>query len=65
MITGLSPLKDDYGPCGRLIIECYLSKEYGVNIDKINLGDCINCAYNLMKEKPFKQKTNELENKVN
>jgi len=65
MSLDLSPLKDEYGPCERLIVECYLHKEDGVNPEEITVADCQNCAYNLHQGKPFKPKTNELENKVN
>ena len=65
MIPDLVPLKDKYGPCEKLIVKCYLVEEYGVDSEKITAENCIGCAYNWKREKPFKPKANELENKVN
>ncbi len=65
MIYNLPPLKDEYGPCDRLIADCYLHKEKGVLLEELSVGNCIECTYNLKKEKTFKPNSNELEDRVN
>lgn len=65
MTLDLPKLKDEYGPCERLIVECYLHKEYCQDPNTISIQDCINCAYNKHSEKPFKPKVNKLEDGVN
>lgn len=64
MSSNLSPLKDNYGPCGHLIVACYLHLEYGVNLEEIKIDDCFECPYNSHQGKPFKPKSNELESRL-